>query len=182
MTHSSDTPATPLILQDSRLRPPLQAHYPGTDTKPASWRAVAFRAGHHDLLIAASALRAVIASPTAVTGLPDSVAWFSGLATTEHGVIAVTDLAGFIAETSEKRQMAGQLLLLQSPLANTALFVDKVYGLQRVMTRPSSTNAALPDELTICCSATVMHQQTVWPLLNPFKLSCNRRFIHITAD
>lgn len=101
---------------------------------------------------------------------------------TEHGVVAVTDLASFIVGATQTRKMTGQLLLLKAPLSNTALHVDKVYGLQRITARPSTEKVELPDHLSACCIATVMHQHKSWPLINPFKLSCNRRFMDITAD
>lgn len=182
MTHHSDTPAAPVVLQDQRLRPPLQAQYPGAGESVQSWRAVAFSAGKQDFLIAASALLAVTPYPAEVTSLAGSAAWFAGLVMTEHGVVAVTDLAGFIAETTQSRAMTGQLLLLKAPLSSTALHVDKVYGLQRITARPSTEKVELPDNLSACCNATVMHQHKSWPLINPFKLCCNRRFMDITAD
>lgn len=169
-------------LQDQRLRPPLQAHYADGGPRPASWRAVAFRAGNQDFLIAAATLRAVSPMPSSVNTIAGCASWFCGLVATEYGVMAVTDLAVFLAGDAAQSpdHGNGQLLLLDTPLANTALRVDRVYGLQRLNTWPEA--AGLADDLAVCCSASVHHENTRWPLLNPFKLSASHRFMNIIAD
>lgn len=182
MTHNSQTFTMPMRLRDQRLRPPLQAHYADSEYRAPSWRAVAFRAGNQNFLIAAATLRGVSAVPSTINTIAGCTSWFSGLVATEYGVMAVTDLAAFLAgdAASPIENGYGQLLLLDTPLANTALRVDQVYGLQRLHARPES--AGIADDLAICCSATVIHENTRWPLLNPFKLSASRRFMNIIAD
>ncbi len=107
----------------------------------ARWRALAFRLGEDELLVASESIAEVLDLPQPVTRIPGTPAWIAGVAAIRGVITLIVDLAGLlgIADAGAGRR----LLLARTPdFAPVGLLVTDVIGTRELAAGPQPATLA----------------------------------------
>jgi purine-binding chemotaxis protein CheW len=114
----------------------------------ACWRALAFRLGEDELLVASESIAEVLDLPQPVTRIPGAPAWIAGVVAIRGVITLIVDLAGLLGIADAGAGRSRRLLLARAlDSSPVGLLVTDVIGTRELAAGPQPAVPAAGPEV-----------------------------------
>ncbi len=137
-----------------------------------TWEGVLFSVGGRVLVSPLGEVKEILNYPSAMTKVPGTKAWVSGIANIRGTLLPVIDMQSFLVGRATIPGRRSRVLVVDHEGAFSGLLVDQTVGIRHFSPSAKSTAAvSLPEEMQRFITYTYEADGDVWPVFSMQRLA-----------
>ena len=147
------------------------------------WNGLAFRLGAETFVCARGDLKELLVYPDAVTRIPGSKSWLTGLANIRGQLLPVVDLKAFLGGATTKPGRDTRLIVVNHRDLPAGMVVDEIIGFRRFANDQRLENA--PETVVRCeryLQGAFSQDTETWPVFSLLRLVESPQFLQAATS